>query len=84
MFAAVKQFPLDSNRINFIAARISENGINEQSVELVRIGLEKFPNDFGLLYSQFQISIPDSDEQKAIGKRLHTADPFNPAFFKFK
>lgn len=84
LFDAAKQFPLDSNRINYVASKISQDGISEQSVELIRIGLEKFPNDYGLLYSQFQISVPDSDEQRAIGKRLHSADPYNPDYFKFK
>ena len=84
LYEAAMQFPLDSNRINFIATRISENGINEQSVELIRVGLEKFPDDYGLLYSQFQISAPDSDMRREIGKRLHAADPFNPTFFEFK
>jgi O-antigen ligase len=84
LYLAAKQFPLDSNRINYLASKISQGGINEQSVELIRIGLDKFPEDYGLLYSQFQISIPESDEQKAIGKRLHSADPYNPAYFEFK
>lgn len=79
-----KQFPMDSNRINYVASVISQEGINQQSVELIKIGLEKFPNDYGLLYSQFQISPPDSAEQKAIGKRLNNADPYNPAYFEFK
>jgi len=84
IYAVAIQFPLDSNRINFLASEISKNGINEQSVNLVRLGLEKFPHDFGLLRSQFQISVPESDEQKAIGKRLNQADPFNPAYFEFR
>ena len=84
LYLAAKQFPLDSNRINYIASKISQGGINEQSVELIRIGLKKFPEDYGLLFSQFQISVPESDEQKAIGKRLYLADPYNPAYSKFK
>jgi O-antigen ligase len=84
LFAAAKQFPKDSNRINFVASKISEEGINQQSVDIIRIGLEKFPYDYGLLYSQFQISVPDSAEQRAIGKRLHSSDPHNPAYFEFK
>ena len=84
LFAAANQFPMDSNRINFVASKISEKGIDQQSVDIIRIGLEKFPYDYGLLYSQFQISVPDSAEQRAIGKRLHNADPYNPAYFNFK
>jgi O-antigen ligase len=84
IYAAATQFPLDSNRINFLASEISRSGINQQSVDLVRIGLDKFPFDYGLLRSQFQLSNPDSEEQKEIGKRLHAADPFNPLFFEFK
>jgi O-antigen ligase len=84
LFAAANQFPKDSNRINFVASKISEEGINQQSVDIIRIGLEKFPYDYGLLYSQFQVSVPDSAEQIAIGKRLHSADPHNPAHFEFK
>lgn len=84
LYLAAKQFPLDSNRINFLASKISQGGISQQSVELITIGLEKFPNDYGLLHSQFQISVPESEEQKEIGKRLHLADPYNPAYTKFK
>jgi O-antigen ligase len=84
LFLAAQQFPLDSNRLNYVAAQISKGGINEQSVSLVRIGLEKFPNNFDLLFSQFQISAPESPEKKEIGKRLHLADPFNPAFDEYK
>jgi O-antigen ligase len=84
LIAAANQFPLDSNRINFVASKTTENGINQQSVDIIRIGLKKFPYDYGLLYSQFQVSVPDSAEQKVIGKRLHSADPYNPAHFKFK
>ena len=84
LFAAANQFPMDSNRINFVASKTTENGINQQSVDMIRIGLEKFPFDYGLLYSQFQVSIPNSAEQRAIGKRLHSADPYNPAHYKFK
>lgn len=84
LFAAANQFPMDSNRINFVASKTTENGINQQSVDIIRVGLEKFPYDYGLLYSQFQVSIPNSAEQRAIGKRLHSADPYNPAHFKFK
>jgi hypothetical protein len=84
LYLAAKQFPLDSNRINYLASKISQGGINEQSVELIRIGLKKFPDDYGLLFSQFQISVPDSKEQKILGKKLHLADPYNPAYFKFK
>ena len=83
-FIAANQFPMDSNRMNFVASKISEKGINQQSIDIIRIGLEKFPYDYGLLYSQFQVSIPNSAEQRAIGKRLHSADPYNPAHFKFK
>jgi O-antigen ligase len=84
LFAVANQFPLDSNRINFVASKISEKGIDQQSVDIIRIGLEKFPYDYGLLFSQFRISVPDSAEQRAIGKRLHSADPYNPAYFNFK
>lgn len=84
IYAAATQFPLDSNRINFLASEISRNGINQQSVDLVRIGLNKFPHDYGLLRSQFQISIPNSEEQREIGRKLHESDPFNPAYFKYK
>jgi len=78
------QFPIDSNRLNFIASRITIDGINEQSVTLVRMGLEKFPFDYGLLNSQYLISGQDSEEGKAIGRRLNLADPFNPDYVKFK
>ena len=78
------QFPQDSNRINFIGSRISQGEINGQVVMLVNKGLHKFPHDYGLLFSKLQISPPNSEERKAIGKRLHNADPFNPAFFEFK
>ncbi|NQW57629.1 MAG: O-antigen ligase family protein [Polynucleobacter sp.] len=78
------QFPVDSARINYIASRITIDGINEQAVTLVRIGLQKFPLDYGLMNSQYLISAEDSEEYKAIGKKLHLADPFNPAYFKFK
>jgi O-antigen ligase len=84
LFAAANQFPMDANRVNFVASKISENGINQQSVDIIRIGLQKFPYDYGLLYSQFQVTVPDSAEQGAIGKRLHSADPYNPAHFEFK
>jgi O-antigen ligase len=84
LFAAANQFPMDSNRINFVASKISEKGIDQQSVDIIRIGLEKFPYDYGLLFSQFRISVPDSAEQRAIGKRLHSADPYNPSHFNFK
>jgi hypothetical protein len=84
LYLAAKQFPLDANRINYVASKISQNGINEKSVELIKIGLKKFPNDFGLLYSQLQLTPQASEEYNAIGKRLHLADPFNPAYFKFK
>jgi hypothetical protein len=84
LFAAANQFPMDANRSNFVASKISENGINQQSVDIIRIGLQKFPYDYGLLYSQFQVSVPDSADQRAIGKRLHSADPYNPAHFEFK
>ena len=84
LYLAAKTFPLDANRLNYVASKISRDGISEQTVELIDLGLRKFPNDYGLLYSQFQISAPGSEEQKAIGKRLHLADPYNPAFFKFK
>lgn len=84
LFLAAQQFPLDSNRLNYVAAQISKDGINEQSVSLIRIGLEKFPNNFDLLFSQFQVSAPGSPEQQKIGKRLHEADPFNPAYFEYK
>ena len=84
LYLAAKQFPLDANRINYLASIISKDGINEQSVELVRIGLSKFPNDYGLLYSNFQISAPGSKEKIAFGKQLNKADPFNPAFFEFR
>jgi O-antigen ligase len=84
LYLAAKQFPLDANRINYLASKISKDGINEQSVELVRMGVSKFPNDYGLLYSNFQISVPDSKEKIEFGKRLHEADPFNPAFFEFR
>jgi len=84
LFAAANQFPMDSNRINFVASKTTENGINQQSVDMIRVGLKKFPYDYGLLYSQFQVSVPNSAEQRAIGKRLHSADPYNPAHFKFK
>jgi O-antigen ligase len=83
-FTTVNNFPMDSNRMNFVASKISEKGIDQQSVDIIRIGLEKFPYDYGLLFSQFQISVPDSAEQRAIGKRLHSADPYNPAHFNFK
>jgi O-antigen ligase len=78
------QFPVDSARINYIASRITIDGINEQAVTLVRMGLQKFPIDYGLMNSQYLISAQDSEEHKAIGKRLHLADPFNPAYFKFR
>jgi len=78
------QFPIDANRLNYIASRITIGGINEQSVSLVRMGLEKFPFDYGLLNSQYLISGQDSEESKAIGRRLHLADPFNPEYVKFK
>ena len=84
LYLAAKTFPLDANRLNYVASKISRDGISEQTVELIDLGLRKFPNDYGLLYSQFQISVPGSEEQKAIGKRLHLADPYNPAYFKFK
>lgn len=84
LFGAAQQFPLDSNRMNFVASKISGEGISQQSVEIVRIGVKKFPNDYALLFSQFQISVPGSAEQRAIGKRLHMADPYNPAHFEFK
>ncbi len=84
LYLAAKTFPLDSNRINYVASKISRDGINEQTVELINLGLKKFPHDYGLLYSQFQISIPGSKEQKAIGRRLHLADPYNPTYFEFR
>jgi O-antigen ligase len=84
LFSAAQQFPLDSNRINYVAAKISQDGINEQTVALIRIGLEKFPNSYDLLFSQFQIYATGSPEKREIGKRLHLADPFNPAFDEYK
>lgn len=84
IYSAATRFPLDSNRMNFLASEISRNGINQQSVDLVKIGLAKFPNDYGLLFSQFQISAPGSPEYQEIGKRLHLADPYNPAYFEFR
>ena len=84
LFAAAKLFPLDSNRINFVASKLSQDGINEQSVSLIRIGLDKFPNNFDLLFSQFQIYAPGSPEKREIGKRLHLADPFNPTYFEYR
>ena len=79
-----RQFPMDSNRINFIGSRISQEEINEQVLTLVNEGLNKFPYDYGLLFSKFQVSEPNSEEWKEIGKRLHDADPLNPAYFEFK
>jgi hypothetical protein len=84
IYLAATRFPQDSNRMNFLASEISRNGINQQSVDLVKIGLEKFPNDYGLLFSQFQISGPSSPEYQEIGNRLHQADPYNPAYFEFR
>jgi O-antigen ligase len=84
IYSAATRFPQDSNRMNFLASEISRNGINQQSVELIKIGLLKFPNDYGLLYSQYQISVPGSEEQRIIGSRLHKADPYNPAYFEFR
>lgn len=84
LFLAAKQFPLDSNRINYIASRISQGGINEQQVTLINIGLQKFPYNYDLLFSKFQIAVPESPEKGALGKKLHAADPFNPAFFEYR
>jgi hypothetical protein len=80
LYLSAQKFPLDPNRINFVASKISQGEINEQTVTLIRLGLAKYPYDFGLLYSQFQLSPDDSLEKIEIGKRLYAADPFNPSF----
>jgi O-antigen ligase len=84
MYASGTQFPVDSNRINFLASRLSGGGITEQSVSLVRLGIAKFPNDYGMLFSMFQLSAPNSSDRNKYGRKLHLADPYNPAFFEFK
>ena len=84
LFTAAQQFPIDSNRINYVASKISQGGINEQTVKLIRIGLEKSPDSYDLLLSQFQIYAPGSPEKREIGKRLHLADPFNPTYFEYR
>jgi len=84
LYLSAQKFPLDPNRINFVASKISQGEINEQTVSLIRVGLAKYPHDFGLLYSQFQLSPTNSREKIEIGKRLHAADPFNPAFIDYQ
>lgn len=78
------QFPADSNRLNFLSYKLSEGGITEQSVTLVKLGHSKFPNDYGLLLSMFKLSPADSAESKFYGKKLHLADPFNPLYLDYK
>jgi O-antigen ligase len=84
IYEAATQYPLDSNRINFLAAEITKGGINQQGVDLVRLGIKKYPYDYGLNFSEFQLSIPGSKEQITFGRKLHQLDPHNPAYFKYK
>jgi len=84
IYDAVTVWPLDTNRVVYAAAQISPNGVNQQSVDLIDIGLNRFPYDYGLLYSKFTLSPPDSLERKELGQRLNQSDPLNPLYFEFR
>jgi len=84
VFRAVTLWPLDTQRIVYAASEISKGGINQQSVDLINIGLNKFPFDYGLLFSKFSLTASDSVERAELGKRLNEMDPLNPLYLEYK
>ena len=84
VFRAATLWPLDTNRVVYAAVQISPDGVNQQTVDLVNLGLNRFPFDYGLLYSKFTLTEPDSPEHAELGRRLNQIDPLNPLYLEFK
>ena len=79
-----KSWPLDSFRLNRAAIAFANSGNNATAIELFKITIDSFPDDYQGRLALYQLT-PVSDINREIHlKKLHELDPLNPEFMKSK
>jgi hypothetical protein len=78
--AAARKWPTNQIRIAEASKLFSDNGFMDQSLDLVRFGIKKYPDSFVLWYVYFRNSQTEASERAKAKLVLRKIDPLNPEF----
>ena len=73
-------WPMDVTRTNQALVNIGKREISNNTINLALSSVKKFPAEFPMYFTVWQLSSTDSKQKAVYAKKLHTLDPHNPEF----
>lgn len=73
-------WPMDSTRTNQALVNMGRREISNDTINLALSSVKKFPAEFPVYFTVWQLSSADSKQKLIYAKKLHTLDPYNPEF----